>query len=61
MKKIIATALAACLLVFGGCSSTKFFVIDSDKDGIQQGTSFNDEHYIWEAWIFSTNQVNEVK
>jgi hypothetical protein len=61
MKKMIASILAASLLMFGGCSSTKFFVIDPAKDNVQQGSSFNDEHYVWETWLFSTNQVNEVK
>lgn len=61
MKKLIyAIAIAAAVSV-AGCKSDSFFIIDNDRNASQQTSAFNDETYIWESWLFSTNRVNEVK
>ena len=62
MKKITYAIIVAAILLFSGCNSMHFFVIDdTNKDKETVTGAFNDETYIWESWSYSTNQVNEVK
>ena len=61
MKKLTYVLAIAFALVFSGCNTTDFFVIDSN-DGKDETTvvgSFNDETYVWESWLFSTNRVDK--
>lgn len=59
MKKIIAIAALASLMLFG-CKSKpqpSYYDGGSTTNVIMQ-TEFNEESYIWESFIFSTNRVS---
>lgn len=60
MKKIIAIAALSCLILFG-CKSKpqnpSYYDGGSTTNVIMQ-TEFNEETYVWESFIFSTNRVN---
>ena len=64
MKKMIACSLVALALLsgVGGCI-TKIQVIDdgsSNTNKVQKVESgFNEETYVWESWLFSTNRVDK--
>lgn len=59
MKKIIAISL----VLLAGCihepdtKPTKPMYYDSSTNAVMQ-TGFNEEQYIWETFIFSTNRVD---
>ena len=62
-KKIIAIVFASLFLAgIGGCV-TKIQVIDdgsSNTNKVQKVESgFNEETYVWESWLFSTNRVDK--
>ena len=64
MKKTIAALFLASQLALAvsSCKSTKIQVIDDSSgtnrvQNVQSG--FNDETYIWEGWLFSTNRVDK--
>lgn len=61
MKKFIYAIIIASVIYVAGCKSNSFFIIDNNKNASQQTGAFNDETYIWESWLFSTNKVDEVK
>ena len=62
MKNIACLTIIAFALAICGCKSDKFITIDTETNSPTQCTSsFNDEYYIWESWLYSTNQVIEVK
>lgn len=61
MKKFIYALIIASVISVTGCKSNSFFIIDNNKNTSQQTGAFNDETYIWESWLFSTNKVDEVK
>ena len=62
IKRIVAYSLVALALLGGvsGCI-TKIQVIDdgsSSTNKVQKVESrFNEETYVWESWLFSTNRV----
>lgn len=64
MKKMIACGLVALALLggVGGCI-TKIQIIDdgsSNTNKVQKVESgFNEETYVWESWLFSTNRVDK--
>lgn len=56
MKKFMAFATILVLMTIGGCKSNpmvgpKYQKIDTGTQ-VQPGIGFNEEHYIWENWIF---------
>ena len=56
MKKIISFSTIFFILVLCGCKSNpgatpNYHVIDNGTQ-VQPTSSFNDEHYIWEKWIY---------
>lgn len=63
-KKTIAIVFASLFLAgIGGCI-TKIQVIDdgsnTNTNKVQNVSSgFNDETYVWESWLFSTNHVDK--
>lgn len=62
MKKIVLIAIAATMLLVCGCKSENtIHVIKSDTQTEVTGSGFNEEHYIWEGFIFTTNRVEKVK
>lgn len=62
IKRIVVCSLVALALLGGvsGCI-TKIQVIDdgsSNTNKVQKVESgFNEETYVWESWLFSTNRV----
>lgn len=62
IKRIVVCSLIALALLGGvsGCI-TKIQVIDdgsSNTNKVQKVESgFNEETYVWESWLFSTNRV----
>lgn len=61
MKKTLSMLLAICmLLTLVGCKSNI-----SDYENIQNKTqmrsSFNDEVYVWESFLFPTNRTTGVQ
>ena len=56
MKTLIMLGLIVC----GCCSEPKIQVIHNDKTVTNtiQKASFQDESYVWESWLFSTNRVD---
>ena len=60
MKKIIAIATLSCLMLFG-CKSkpqNPQYYDGRNNTNVMMQTEFNDETYVWESFIFSTNRVN---
>lgn len=57
---IVLATMAA--MPFNGCKSTPIQVIDNTN--VVTNTvplkSFNDESYVWESWMFSTNEVKSI-
>ena len=64
IKRIVACSLVALALLGGvsGCI-TKIQVIDdgsSSTNKVQKVESgFNEETYVWESWLFSTDRVDK--
>lgn len=64
MKKMIAYGLVALALLsgVGGCI-TKIQVIDDGSNNTNKvqkvESGFNEETYVWESWLFSTNRVDK--
>ena len=61
MKKIIAIITLSCLLLFG-CKSTPQIptYYDGGSTNVIMQTQFNEENYVWEGFIFSTNRVDNI-
>lgn len=58
-KFFIFSILAASII---GCKSNEkleFDDVNTNRGKITLSTEFNQEHYIWENWSFSTNRVNK--
>lgn len=60
MKKIITIAIFASLMLFGCKSKPQPSYYDGGSTNIIMQTEFNEENYIWEGFIFSTNRVNNI-
>lgn len=59
-KKILILSILAASIC--GCTTDKnpeFDNANSNKGEIIYSTGFNQEHYIWENWSFSTNRVDK--
>lgn len=60
MKKLIIAALASMLLA--GCcynpDKPKYY--DNSSTNVIMQTEFNEENYVWESFIFSTNRVDNI-
>lgn len=63
MKKTIIIAFAALSMAFmQGCMTNEH--ADTTESCVKSnafGASFNDQQYVWEGFIFSTNKVENVK
>lgn len=61
MKKLASLVLIAVLLV--GCTSANDNVINQPlgDPNVIMSTGFNEEVYVWETFIFSTNRVETIK
>ena len=61
MKKIIAIAILSCLM-FAGCKSKPQnpSYYDGESTNVIMQTEFNEENYVWEGFIFSTNRVDNI-
>ena len=63
MKKLFSVIIFATIL--SGCTSK--LVIDNNQSyhkndsSIIYSSNFNEEHYIWENWSFTTNRVVQPK
>ena len=60
MKKLFAALTIIGVMCFSGCVSEKNCSGSSSKTNTTF-SAFNDETYVWESFIFTTNRVNEVK
>lgn len=62
MKKLACLALISFAVWLPGCKSDKIQVIQADKTITNSVPvkAFNDETYIWENWVFSTNSVDKI-
>ena len=61
MKKFLIIALVLCCF---GCTTNTTNTTNTLENENSKATSFNafnDESYVWESWIFSTNKVNNLK
>ena len=54
---LIACIALACILGCSGCKADKINIIHNDKvvTNTVPVKAFNDESYVWEGWLFSTN------
>lgn len=57
MKKILSLTLVSSILLFSGCCFVKSNDYYTDKNGNTVTTEFNEEHYIWENWFNTNDQV----
>jgi len=61
MRRIIFAIVAAVGMSFMiGCKTESIQVIDTNGKKAQVG-AFNDETYVWESFIFTTNRIEKVK
>lgn len=59
-KKILIFSILTVFII--GCKSNEKLEFDNantNKGKIIYSAEFNQEHYIWENWSFSTNRVNK--
>jgi uncharacterized protein YcfL len=61
MKKLASLVLIAVLLF--GCTSTDENVMNQPMgdSNVIMSTGFNEEVYVWETFIFSTNRVETIR
>ena len=61
MKKIIAIVTLSCMLLFGCKSKPQTpTYYDGGSTNVIMQTQFNEENYVWEGFIFSTNRVDNI-
>ena len=59
MKRLLNVFIVlGALVVLGGCASEMFYVDTGKTDKPVVGSGFDDEEYVWEDWLYSTNKVN---
>ena len=61
MKKTLIALFILGSAFLGGCTSEKIQVVDPGASSTAVGSSFNEDRYVWEDFIFTTNRVNGVK
>lgn len=63
MKRILAVLFVIGGLFLSGCTSEGIQTDIKSEAAVTNTTfgAFNDEVYIWESFIFTTNRVHEVK
>ena len=60
----IGSMLGSVGLITAGCKTKDQIQVIQPQAVVTNNAasaSFNDEHYVWEGFIFSTNQVKEIK
>lgn len=53
--------MALVLCCFGCTTKTNNTIESKNNKATSSFRAFNDERYVWESWIFSTNKVNNLK
>ena len=61
MKKLIAIAVISSLVLFGCKTKPQTpTYYDGGSTNVIMQTEFNEENYVWEGFIFSTNRVDNI-
>ena len=60
MKNIIIITIVSCLMLFGCKSKPENSSYYNNTTNTIMQTQFNEEHYVWEGFIFSTNRVDKI-
>lgn len=61
MKKLIAIAIISSLVLFGCKTKPQTpTYYDGGSTNVIMQTEFNEENYVWEGFIFSTNRVDNI-
>ena len=62
MIRNLLLMLTACSIVaICGCKSNEITVIESDHKVEMKSGAFNEEHYVWESFLFPTNRTTGVQ
>ena len=57
MKKLSCILLSLALLLAVGCQTDKVTYEKVPSQATMQSSSFNQEHYVWESFLFPTNRT----
>lgn len=55
IKKLIAVVLLSAMLI--GCKSESQYYNNQGGTNVIFSTNFNEEHYVWEGFLFPTNRT----
>lgn len=61
---VLSSMLGSIGLIMAGCKTKEQLHVIQPQTVVTNSVpvkAFNDEHYVWEGFIFSTNQVKEAK
>ena len=62
MKSLVYAILSISLFFVFGCQSDKTISYENiPNQPIMQSSDFNQEHYIWEIFLFPTNRTSGVQ